>query len=56
MANDSAGGELGQQKPRVIPPGILLPFILVTTLFAMWGLDLEPPKSRANRLEQNLYF
>jgi len=45
MANDSAGVEHCQQKPRVIPPGILLPFILVTTLFAMWGFanDITNP-------------
>ena len=45
MANDSAGVEHSQQKPRVIPRGILLPFILVTTLFAMWGFanDITNP-------------
>jgi FHS family L-fucose permease-like MFS transporter len=45
MAHDSAGVENRQQKPRVIPPGIVLPFILVTTLFAMWGFanDITNP-------------
>jgi FHS family L-fucose permease-like MFS transporter len=45
MAHDSASVEHSQQKPRVIPPGILLPFVLVTTLFAMWGFanDITNP-------------
>jgi FHS family L-fucose permease-like MFS transporter len=32
-------------KPKVIPPEILLPFILVTSLFAMWGFanDITNP-------------
>ena len=49
MAHDSAGVEHSQQKPRVIPPGILLPFILVTTLFAMWGFanDITNPMVKA---------
>lgn len=49
MANDSAGVELSQQKPPVIPPGILFPFALVTTLFAMWGFanDITNPLVKA---------
>ena len=30
--------KLSSSKPAVIPPGILWPFILLTSLFAFWGL------------------
>ncbi len=33
------------QRPRVVPPKLLLPFILVTSLFALWGFanDITNP-------------
>jgi len=36
-------------KPRLIPPGVLLPFILLTTCFAAWGLanNMTDPLVRA---------
>jgi FHS family L-fucose permease-like MFS transporter len=36
-------------KPKLIPPGILLPFVLLTTCFAAWGLanNMTDPLVRA---------
>ena len=37
------------KSPALLPPGMLLPFILVTTLFALWGFanDVTNPLVRA---------
>ena len=38
MENRSNGLNPGGQNVRVVPEGLLLPFILITSLFAWWGL------------------
>ena len=42
-------GETGQQSTKLIPPHLLLPFILVTLLFPLWGFanDITNPLVKA---------
>lgn len=45
MADTSSGVDNSKESSRLIPKGILMPFILVTSLFALWGFanDITNP-------------
>jgi FHS family L-fucose permease-like MFS transporter len=47
--NNSSHDQGSQTKPKVIPAGIIIPFALVTFLFALWGFanDITNPMVKA---------
>ena len=49
MPKTNRRDELSEQSPRLIPPHLLLPFILVTLLFPLWGFanDITNPLVKA---------